>query len=306
MAGNREALDGVTVFVQVVESGSFTAAAKRLGNSTSFISKEVTRLENRLDVRLLNRTTRKISLTDVGRLYFERCKQLIADAEEAERSIHQLHGEPRGVLKVSAPVSFGLAYLRSALPQFLDTYPDIQLEIELNDRFVDVVAEGFDVVIRVGDLADSNLISRQIMPSHGVIVASPDYLKKRGRPRHPSELARHDCISYAYKHTPNDWEFTGPGNETVRAKINARVVCNSAELEEAFALAGTGITRLPSFVCERSIADGLLEEILEDYARSSLGVYAIYPHRQHLSAKVRALVDFLVERFSTPSPDQAR
>ena len=297
MTMNKDGLDGITVFVQVVESGSFTAAAEQLGHSTSFVSKEVTRLEDRLGARLLNRTTRKISLTDVGRLYFERCKQIVIDAEQAEQCVSQLHEAPRGVLKVSAPVSFGLSYLRQELPQFLETYPELNLDIEFSDRMVDVVAEGFDVVLRIGNLKDSNLIIRRINTSRGVIVAAPSYWQRRGRPSHPTELAKHDCISYSYKQTPSYWEFVDLEAKAIGVNVPIRVQCNSAELEAAMAVAGLGVTRLPAFVIEQELAKGLLEIALEDYERPPLGIFAVYPHRLHLSAKVRVFIDFLAERF---------
>lgn len=297
MTVNKEILDGMTVFVQVVECGGFTAAAKEMGNSTSFISKEVTRLEGRLGVRLLNRTTRTINLTDIGRLYFERCQQIIADAEETERSIFHLHDNPRGILKVSAPLSISQRYLIDILPLFLQSYPDIQLEIELNDRYVDIVAEGFDVVIRGGTLTDSNFISRQILQAKGVVIASPEYLRRRGTPAHPSELVDHDCISYSYKQTSDYWEFIESDGSPLNVKIKSRVTCNNAEMEEAFVKSGVGICMLPTFVCEKSLADGSVIEILGDYVHKPIGVYGIYPHRQHLSTKVRVFIDFLANHF---------
>ncbi len=298
MARNSEdRFEGVSVLVDVVEAGSFTAAAERLGHSVSFVSKAVSRLEARIGVRLLNRTTRRLSLTDAGRVYFERCRQMVADAEEAEASISRGQEEPRGLLRISAPVSFGLGYLKDALPEFLKTHPELNAEIELNDRMVDLVAEGFDVVIRVGELKDSSLISRRFTASRGLTVASPEYWERRGRPSHPSDLTDHDCISYSYMPTPGHWEFHEPTGRKIQVKIASRLHCNSAELESGFAVAGLGVTRLPAFACARELADGLLEPVLEAYERPPLGIYAIYPHRQHLPAKVRVFVDFLVDRF---------
>lgn len=289
--------EGVSVFVAVVEAGTFTAAADRLGHSVSFISKAVTRLEARIGVRLLNRTTRTLSLTDAGRLYFERCRQIVADAQAAERCVTLGQETPRGLLRLSAPVSFGLGYLRHTLPDFLAAYPDVTMEIESNDRFVDVVAEGYDVVIRVADLKDSNLVSRRITSSRGLTVAAPAYWDRRGRPTHPADLTDHNCISYTYKQAPNHWEFHDPAGGRIGVNITPRVLCNSAEMESGLAVAGLGVTRLPAFACAQELAAGLLEPVLEPYERPPHGVYAVYPHRQHLSAKVRAFVDFLVARF---------
>ena len=297
MTGNHNRFSGVSIFVGVVEAGTFTAAAERFGHSVSYVSKAVTRLEERVGVRLLNRTTRTLSLTDAGRLYFERCQQIVADAEAAEHAITMGRETPHGLLKVSAPVSFALSYLRHALPDFLAACPEVTLEIESNDRFVDVVAEGFDVVIRVAELKDSTLVSRRITSSRGLTVAAPAYWDRRGRPTHPAELATHDCISYTYKQAPNRWEFHDPAGGRIAVNIQPRVLCNSAEMETGLAVAGLGVTRLPAFACAQELAAGLLEPVLEQYERPPHGVYAVYPHRQHLSAKVRAFVDFLADRF---------
>ncbi|MEP3245265.1 MAG: LysR family transcriptional regulator [Sneathiella sp.] len=304
MKPNKEALDGMAVFVQVVESGGFTAAARRLGNSTSFISKEITRLESRLGVRLLNRTTRTISLTDIGTTYFGRCRQIIEDAEDAERNILQLHERPQGHLKVSAPISLNHSSLKLILPGFLKRYPDIQLDIELNDRIVDVIGEGFDVAIRGGNLIDSNLVKRRIMTSEAVIVASPTYLEMNGTPKHPSELAHHDYISYSYRKTPDILEFTDENGKQMSIKLSPRILCNNAELEEAFAIQGLGISGLPLFACQQALIDGRLIRILENFVHRPIQIHALYPHRQHLSAKVRVFIDYLVKYLACPSEEQ--
>ena len=291
-------LTGIDVFVRVVETGGFTAAARHLGKSTSFVSKEVTRLENRLGARLLNRTTRSISLTETGSLYFEQCRQIVADATQAERSISESHATPHGVLKLSAPVSFGLGYLANVLPDFLHANPEVSLDIGFDDRMVDVIGEGFDLVLRVGHLRDSSLIAKQISSSRSVTVASPHYWNQFGRPDHPAELASHNCITYSLMHAPDRWEYSSPTGRPVTVNIKSRVRCNSAELECALALAGHGVTRLPEFACASELAQGTLESVLEDFAQPSLGIYAVYPHRHHLSAKVRAFIDFLAAKFS--------
>ncbi len=290
-------LDGIDTFVRVVDAGSFTAAANVLGKSTSYVSKEVSRLEARLGARLLNRTTRSISLTDTGRLYYDRCRRIVADADEAARSVTEAQEHPRGVLKFSAPVSFGLGYLAAMLPKFLETNAEVALEIELNDRMVDIIAEGFDVVLRIGHLEDSSLIARQINVSHGVTVASPTYWKNHGKPGHPEELQGHACISYALMRAPNRWRYRDPDGAEITVNVETRVQCNSAELEAALAVAGLGVTRLPEFACARELAQGLLEPALEKYTGTEIGIFAVYPHRRHLSPKVRAFVDFLVAEF---------
>jgi len=296
MAG-KDLFEGISVFVGVVNSGSFTAAARIMGHSTSYVSKEITRLEKRLGSRLLNRTTRTISLTDAGKAYFERCNQIVIDAENAENSIGQLQESPRGLLKVSVPVSFGLRYLRDDLPKFMKRFPDVQLEVEFNDRIIDVVSEGYDIVIRIGTIKDSNLVARRFATSQGVVVASPDYLSVNGHPNNLEDLKNHSFISYSLSQTPTIWNFNKGGIVT-NINITPRVICNSAELELSMALQSVGITRLPFYCCEQEIKKGTLKVILEEYEQPEFGVYVVYPHRQYLSAKVRVFVDYMVNRFS--------
>jgi DNA-binding transcriptional LysR family regulator len=295
---NTELLNGVAVFVAVIHAGSFTAAAQALGHSTSYVSKEITRLEKRLGSRLLNRTTRTISLTDAGRAYFERCSQIVIDAENAERSIGQLQDNPKGLLRINAPVSFGSIYLLEHLAEFMKRFPEITLEVEFNDRMIDVVAEGYDVVIRAGQIQDSNLVARKFTASKIIVVASPEYIKNNGRPETVSELENHACLTYSLIPNPTSWEFMKDGSRTV-VKVTPRLMCNNAAIEVAMAVNGIGIGRIPLFCCEQEIAEGALEVILGDYEQAEIGVYAVFPHRQYLTAKVRAFVDFLVERFES-------
>jgi len=291
-----DVLDGMAIFVGVVNAGSFTAAAHALGHSTSYVSKEITRLEKRLGSRLLNRTTRTISLTDAGRAFYERSSQIVIDAENAERSINQLQETPSGLLRINAPGSFGVNYLLDVLPQFMHRYPEIKLEVEFNDRIIDVVAEGYDVVIRVGAIKDSNLVARKFTSSRGVVVASPDYLKRKGYPKQAEDLAEHDCIAYSLLPTPTLWSFHKDGVRT-NVTIDPRALCNSSIIEVAMVVNGIGITQIPLFTCDKEVANGELEIILEDYDQMKFDVYAVYPHRQYLTAKVRAFVDFVVDAF---------
>jgi DNA-binding transcriptional LysR family regulator len=302
MGTHNDRLDGMTVFVRVVEHRGFSKAAEMLGHSTSYVSKEVSRLEDRLGVRLLNRTTRSISLTDLGRTYFERCSQILTDAEEVERQLSSQHEVPSGLLKIGAPASIGHIHLVPLLPQFLATYPNVQLEVDFNDRVVDLVGEGFDVVIRGGQQKNSNLITRKLMDSRGFTVASPEYLERRGIPKQPQALAEHDCITYSNMPTPTHWEFSSTQGKSHSVTIKPRVVCNNVELEMSMVLAGMGIALLPEFCCEKQIREGKLVRLLEDYPHEDIGIYAMYPHRRHLSAKVRVFVDFMVEQFQNVGP----
>ena len=294
---NAELLDGVAVFVTVVNSGSFKLAAESLGHSTSFVSKEVSRLEKRLGSRLLNRTTRTISLTDAGKAYYERCQQIVIDAENASRSVSRLQDEPRGLLRVNAPVSFGTRHLLEHFSAFLHKYPEVNLEVELNDRIIDVVAEGYDVVIRVGHISDSSLVARAFTKSKSVIIASPEYLRRYGTPKKAAELEQHHCIGYSLLPNPLSWEFR-KGDEHISVKVSARALCNNAESMVALTCGGIGISRMPLFNCKKEVDEGKLKIILDDYEHPEFGVYAVYPHRQYLTAKVRVFVDYLVECFS--------
>jgi len=297
MTINATLLDGISVFVSVVKAGSFTAAADALGHSTSHVSKEVSRLENRLGVRLLNRTTRRISLTDAGRAYFERCEQIVIDAENAERSMGVLQETPRGLLRVNAPTSIGARYLSSFLPEFVALYPALKLEVEYNDRMINVVEEGFDVVIRVGETQDSSLVMRRLASSKIVTVASPEYLKKQSQPETPDDLTEHVCVAYTLVKNPAVWEYT-LGTERFRIQMTPGMLCNTAELQVAMAVKGVAIAALPLFCVEQHIERGELEQVLSNYRQLDLGIYVVYPHRQFLSTKVRAFVDFMVERFA--------
>ena len=219
------------------------------------------------------------------------------DAENAERSINQLQEKPGGLLRINAPASFGSKYLLNVLSQFMHRYPEVKLEVEFNDRLIDVVAEGYDVVIRVGEIKDSNLVARKFTSSRGVVVASPDYLERKGCPKRAEDLAQHDCIAYSLLPTPTQWVFYKDGVRT-SVTVDPRAMCNSAEIEVAMAVQGIGITRLPLFICEHEVASGDLQIILADYDQLKYDVYAVYPHRQYLTAKVRAFVDFVVAAFA--------
>jgi len=295
MTPNSKLLDGIVIFSSVVDAGGFSAAGKRLGHSTSHISKSVAELERRLGVRLLNRTTRSISLTEDGRAYHQRCRIILDIAEEAGAVAEERRDEPRGTLKLTAPVSFGLSHLANSLPEFLRRYPDVVLDVELNDRMVDLVSDGFDLAIRVGRLEDSSLVSTKLSESRGIIVASPEYWDRNGRPTSPTDLKHHKCISYSNMATPDEWSFRTPEGKHQKVKVPLAAQCNSAELETAFAAAGLGVTRLPEFACQTALESGKLEIVLSAFEAEPLGIYAVYPHRAHLSAKVRAMVDFLRE-----------
>lgn len=296
MDNNNGLFDGMTIFCEVVEANGFAAAANRLGHSASHVSKEIARLEARLGARLLNRTTRRLSLTEIGRTYFEQSRQIIGDAKAVQKRILSIGEKPIGLLRISVPVSFSQTHINQWLPEFLQTYPDVRLDVEVSDRMVDIVAEGFDVVIRASRLDDTGLIARKLMTSRLLTVASPDYLQRHGEPQNPRDLSDHALIDFSYRKVAGSWEYRDGQGRSTTVAITPRLVCNSAETELAAVVAGTGIARLPGMACERELDAGLLQPILTAYEELPIGVHALYPSRTHLAAKVRAFVDFLVAK----------
>jgi DNA-binding transcriptional LysR family regulator len=298
MNANTKLFDGIVIFTHVVNCHGFSAAAVSTGHSTSYISKEINKLEARLGVRLLNRTTRSISLTPQGDAYFQQCQQMVIDAEHALGELDQRQLIAKGTLKISCPVSFGLAYVQPILSDFLNQYPLVNLDIDFNDRHVDVVQEGFDLVIRAtGQLDESSLICRRIYQSKGVTVASKDYLQKHGRPTRPEQLTGHDCLCYSNHKLPNRWEYRTLNNRVISVDVRQKILCNSAQLELAMVIDGHGICRLPQFALEDSLLRQQVEVLFQDYQEPTIDVYVIYPSRKYLSPKIRCFIDFLVSEM---------
>jgi DNA-binding transcriptional LysR family regulator len=289
----------LSVFVAVVEKGSFAAAAADLGISRNMASRHVMALEDHLAARLVNRTTRRVSLTSLGTAYFERAKAILADlaAADCEASLQSL--TPRGRLRVNAPVAFGRRHVAPGLKAYMDRFPEVELELTLNDRFVDLIDEGYDLAVRIGRLTDSSLIARQLGEIETVACAAPDYLAARGTPQHPSDLAGHDCLGYAYATSRNVWSFAGPEGD-VEVKVKPRLWSNNGDALTAAAVAGCGIVPQPVFLVRDALLDGRLRRILTGYRLPTLGVYAIYPHSRQLSLRVRTFIDHLVAQFSPP------
>jgi DNA-binding transcriptional LysR family regulator len=292
-------LTGMAVFARVVEAASFTAAARQLGISKSAVSKAVAALEDRLGARLLNRTTRRLAMTEVGQAFYERCARVVAEAEEAELVVTRLQVAPRGTLRVNAPVSFGMRHLGPVLGEFMVRHPELEVDIDLSDRFVDLIEEGYDVAVRITRLADSSLIARRIADNRMIVCAAPAYWARHGRPGRPGDLAAHDCLIYSYGATRGEWAFLVDGR-AIRVRVSGRLQANNGDLHLAAALNGCGVASLPEFICGPALADGRLETVLGEFMPEPAGIHAIYPHNRHLSAKVRAFVDFLVERFRAP------
>jgi DNA-binding transcriptional LysR family regulator len=293
-------LSSLQAFVKVVEHGSFSEAARALRLSRSAVSKHVIALEQELGVQLLVRTTRSAAPTENGRAYYERAVAILADLEEADLAVAQLHAEPRGLLRVNAPMSFGTLQLGPALVAFMEKYPELQIQLTLSDEQIDAVQEGFDVTLRIAELASSSLIARRLLGVPRVFCAAPAYIQQRGAPAHPKDLKTQDCLTYGFLATGNQWKLIGPDGEHFVA-VPWKLCANNAEVLKQAALAGRGIALLPAFIAGTALDDGTLVPVLDKYHAPEIALYAIYPPTRHLSSKVRLFIDFLVERFSERS-----
>jgi DNA-binding transcriptional LysR family regulator len=286
----------MSIFVEVVKNQGFTAAAKQMQLSRAQISKSVMQLEKHLGTRLLNRTTRRVSLTETGRLYYERCKVILNDIEDIEIMSSEQSATPHGTLRISAPTSFGVLHLNEVLPKYIKKYPRVQVSLKLADRFIDVVAEGFDVVIRIAELVDSSLIAHKIAPCKRVFCASPEYLQRQGAPEVPQDLAHHQCLIYSNETRPDIWVMHGPdGTESV--KVNGPMRADNGDILKTAAVCGLGITLLPTFIAGPDLRSGRLQQVLNEYRVPEISIYAVFPSRRYLSARVRTFVDYLSEYF---------
>ena len=282
------------VFAAVVDAGSFIGASNAIEMSKAAVTRYVQDLEARLGVRLLHRTTRKLSLTEEGATFHARCKELLSNVDEAEAEITSRAGEASGLLKVSAPLSFGILHLAPLWAEFMTRHPKVRLEVTLSDRVVDLVEEGFDMAVRIARLPSSSLISRKIALTRIVVCASPAYLKKHGTPKHPRELVDHTVLGYTLASWGDTWEFDGPEGH-VSVKVSPSLHTNSGDTCRAVALQHQGIILQPSFLVGGDLKSGALVQVLPEYLSLALGIYAVYPTRKHLSPKVRLLIDFLIE-----------
>ena len=286
-------------FNAVVDAGSFVKAADALAMSKAAVSRYLVDMETRLGVRLLHRTTRRLSLTDEGQIFYARSKELLADLAEAEDEITSRSDAASGLLRINAPFTFGVLHLAPLWGAFRAQHPKVKLEVTLADRLVDLVEEGYDVAIRIARLENSSLVSKRLATTRMVLCASPQYLKRSGAPKHPSELANHAVISYSYWSTRDEWRFEGPQGP-VSVKTNPCIHTNNGDTCRAAALANQGIILQPSFLVGADLASGALVELMPEFRSLELGIYAVYPTRKHVSPKVRALIDFLFNHFSQP------
>jgi DNA-binding transcriptional LysR family regulator len=290
-------LGTMEAFVAVVDAGSFSAAALRLRSSKSLVSRQIAALESELGARLFQRTTRSLTLTEEGRRYHEQVVRILADIAEANRSLSNLQAAPRGLLRVNAPMSFGYLHLAPAVPDFLMQCPEVELDLTMNDRYVDLIEEGVDLALRLGRLADSSLVARKLAPARRVVCASPTYLREHGVPQTPDDLKRHQCLCYSNIAASDEWRFVRQDGKTWPVEVKGRLHANNGDALREAALKGLGLVFLPTFIVGRDLQAGSLVSVLTDYVAQDSGLYAVYPHARHLSPKVRAFVDFLASRF---------
>jgi DNA-binding transcriptional LysR family regulator len=288
----------IQAFIQIVNSGTMTAAAEQLQLAKSAVSRRLNELEEQLGVELFHRSTRKLSLTDSGRAFYERCVQILDDLTEAEHSVSESHHELRGTIKVAAPMSFGIMHLGPAIIDFQQLHPAIKFDIDFNDREVDLIREGFDVGIRIAELKDSSLIARKLAEVSLMVCASPEYLREHGEPQTPASLQEHTCITYSYLDRPDLWSFRDKAGNQISVNVNNNMSANNGLFMLDAATAGLGIIRHPTFMTYEYIREGKLVPLLQDYEVATVNAYAIYPPTRHLSQRVRRFVDFLVERFA--------
>lgn len=295
-------LTSMAVFVKCAEVGSFAAAARAFTLSHTMVTKHVRALEHELGVRLLDVTTRRLNLTEAGRRYLTRCVAILGEVEDAALEASQYQSKPRGLLRVTAPETFGRLHLASAIAEFLALYPDISLDAVFTDRFVSLVDEGFDVAVRVGRLPDSSLIVRRLGTCRMLTCTTPAYLDKFGIPRHPNDLGRHACFSLSTITTPGVWQYQDPDGKQIHVHVNGRFRANVMDVLSSVAEHGLGIVFGPSFVLGPLVRADRLRPILTDYPSPTLDLSAVFPSKRYLSTKVRVFIDFLAQRYGTAPP----
>lgn len=298
--GKREDFDlnEMAIFVRVVDSGSFTGAAKYLGLPKSTISRKITQLEERLGVRLIQRTTRSLNLTDTGSTYYNQCSRILSEIEEANLAVTEMQTTPTGTLRLTAPVLFGSTVLASLVAEFIELHPMLNVELLLSDQQLDIIQDGIDIAFRVGQLEDSSLIGRYLGDVRGILCASPSYLEKNSTPATPDDLANHQLLNtFQWP----QWTVLGPNNKEINIPVKARITVNDFASLFTLTVAGSGVAALPLMIAAPAIRAGALVPVLEDYPFESAAIHALYPSNRHLSAKVRSFIDFFLERVR-PNP----
>ncbi len=294
-----DTIDGMRTFVAVVGEGSFSGAAERLDMSPQLASKYVGRLEARLGARLLHRSTRQLSLTEAGRAYYERVREVLVDIDDMENAVGDMTARARGTLRINAPMSFGQLHLTRAIAEYQTSQPEVEVDLTLNDRVVDIVSEGFDLGIRIGRLEESSLVARRLAPVRLVVCGSPEYFRRHGVPQAPEQLSNHECLRYAYASDYDRWRFEHDG-KSHSVRVRGSFSANNGDALRFAALAGKGLVLQPTFIVGDDIRAGRLQTVLDKYRAATLYVHAVYAHRQYLSAKVRTFVDYLADYFGSP------
>ncbi len=293
-------MEDLEVFVAVVDAGGFTAAAEALATTVTATSRRIKALEQRLGVRLLNRTTRRISLTEAGQLYYDQARLLLADLRETEEQLSQLSNEPIGQLRITAPASFGSKRLAAPVSRFARQHSRLQVQLQLDDRFVDIVAEGFDIALRIGYPQDSSLVMRSITPIARYVCASPDYLARHGRPEKPMDLIKHDCLHYNNVSVRDEWTFNGANGLEV-VEVQGKFCSNNGDALCMAAAEGLGIALLPDFIVENQLRQHKLVRLLEGFEPPPFDLFALYPSRHFVPAKIKLFLDYLTGALATPA-----
>ncbi|WOI56046.1 LysR family transcriptional regulator [Palleronia sp. LCG004] len=296
-------LTEMEAFATVVDQGGFTDAARKMGISKSAISKHVSSLEARLGARLLNRTTRRVSPTEIGLAYYDRARRVLNDAGEADKLVTSMQSAPSGLLRISVATDFGVNHLSHILGDFLGDFPDISINMILNNRYVELISEGFDMAIRIGELEDSSLRARKLAETSKRMVASPSYFQRFGRPLRIDDLSDHKLLHYSTQSNGAVWKLTAPSGERRQVRTGGWLAVNDGQSLLNAAISGLGIAYLPSFLCSKAIEDGLVEEAIPDLPVETQGIYAVYPPGRFTQPKVRAFIDFLVGAFAEKGPD---
>lgn len=286
------------MFIRIVEAGSISGAAERLEVAKSAVSRRLAELEGRLGVQLLRRTTRRLNLTDSGRAFLDRAQTILADLDEAEAAVSQSHSALKGRLRVALPLSFGLLHLAPLIEEFMALHPDVEFDLDFNDRQIDLMQEGFDLAIRIANLPDSSLIARRLAPIQHVLSASPAYLTRHGTPTTPQDLQRHVCLAYSNLANPGVWQYRTPDGVAGSVQVPVKLKANNGDFLCRAALAGHGLILHPTFYLRDALASGALIALLTDVAWPELNAYAVYPPTRHLSSRVRTLVDFLAHELA--------
>ena len=295
---DTQLLSGIVTFKQVVDCGSFTEAAALLDHSKSYISNEISKLEKRLGVRLLNRTTRALRLTAAGEIYYRQCQNIVHDALQVERQLSGQQFVPKGNLRISCPVSFALAKIKPMLGEYMERYPEVTVELELNDQLVDIVADGYDLVLRASDrLPDSSFVSRKLTSVDIVTIVAPNYLKKWGMPRSPDDLVHHRTINFRSTVNQNIWQYQDEDGRQSTVKVESHLITNSAEMGLALCKSAQGIARVPKLILTDEIEKGDLVFLFNEFMPVTADIFLIYPNRKYLSSTVRSFIDFIVENI---------